>query len=83
MTLYLLNKKSMKFSEYILEGRVDDFKTKYGRKFTQDVLDKITNQITPKYLDWVGKIMDDAILNSNVDEYLKTISLFNKLSFHK
>ena len=74
----------MKFSEYILESRVDDFKTKYGRKFTQEVLDKITNQVTPKYLDWVGKIMDVAILNTNVDEYLKSISdilnAFDKVS---
>ena len=65
----------MKFSEYILEGRVDDFKTKYGKKFTQDVLNKISNTISPKYLDWVGKVMDTAIVNDNVDEILNRLSI--------
>jgi predicted nucleic acid-binding Zn-ribbon protein len=74
----------MKFSEYILESREDDFKAKYGRKFTQEVLNKITNSISPKYLDWVGKVMDTAIVNDNVDEIINrlstTLSGFDKIS---
>lgn len=59
----------MKFSEYILEGRVDDFKMKHGKKFSPPNIDKIIKNISPKYLDWVGKVMDDV----NFDENLKTM----------
>jgi hypothetical protein len=84
MTLYLLNKKSMKFSEYILESRVDDFKSKYGRKFNQETLNKITNTVAPKFLDWVGKVLDGLLLNDNFDEYLsklgQALKTFEKIS---
>lgn len=63
----------MKFSEYILESRVDDFKVKYGRKFNQETLDKITNMVSPKFLDWVGKVLDMAILNDNFGEHMSKI----------
>jgi DNA repair exonuclease SbcCD ATPase subunit len=63
----------MKFSEYILESRVDDFKVKYGRKFNQETLDKITNMVSPKFLDWVGKVLDMAVLNDNFGEYMSKI----------
>jgi hypothetical protein len=74
----------MKFSEYILESRVDDFKVKYGRKFNQETLDKITNMVSPKFLDWVGKVLDMAVLNDNLGEYMSKIGpaldAFEKLS---
>jgi hypothetical protein len=74
----------MKFSEYILESRVDDFKVKYGRKFNQETLDKITNMVSPKFLDWVGKVLDMAVLNDNFGEYMSkigpTLDAFEKLS---
>jgi hypothetical protein len=84
MTLYLLNKKSMKFSEYILESRVDDFKAKYGRKFNQEILDRITNMVAPKYLDWVGKVLDMVVLNDNFGDYITklgpALKTFEKVS---
>jgi hypothetical protein len=74
----------MKFSEYILESRVDDFKVKYGRKFNQETLDKITNMVSPKFLDWVGKVLDIAVLNDNFGEYMSkigpTLDVFEKIS---
>ena len=74
----------MKFSEYILESRVDDFKSKYGRKFNQETLNKITNTVAPKFLDWVGKVLDGLLLNDNFDEYLsklgQALKTFEKIS---
>jgi DNA repair exonuclease SbcCD ATPase subunit len=63
----------MKFSEYILENRVDDFKTKYSRKFNQETIDRITNMVAPKYLDWTGKVLDTLVLNDNFGEYITKI----------
>jgi hypothetical protein len=63
----------MKFSEYILENRVDDFKTKYNRKFNQETIDRITNMVAPKYLDWAGKVLDMLVLNDNFGEYITKI----------
>jgi predicted nucleic acid-binding Zn-ribbon protein len=74
----------MKFSEYILENRVDDFKTKYGRKFNQETLDKITKTIAPKFLDWAGKALDSLVMNDNFEEYVTklgpALNTFEKLS---
>ena len=74
----------MKFSEYILENRVDDFKVKYARKFNQETLDRITNMVAPKYLDWVGKVLDTLVLNDNFGDYITKIGpalkTFEKLS---
>jgi predicted nucleic acid-binding Zn-ribbon protein len=74
----------MKFSEYILESRVDDFRVKYGRKFNQETLDKITNMVSPKFLDWVGKVLDMAVLNDNFLEYIykigPSLDAFEKIS---
>jgi flagellar biosynthesis GTPase FlhF len=63
----------MKFSEYILENRVEDFKTKYGRKLNQDMLDRVVSMVAPKYLDWVGKILDGLVINDNFSEYITKI----------
>jgi hypothetical protein len=63
----------MKFSEYILENRVEDFKTKYGRKLNQDMLDRVVSMVAPKYLDWVGKILDGLVINDNFNEYITKI----------
>lgn len=74
----------MKFSEYILEGRVDDFKAKYSRKFNQETLDRISQMFSPKYLDWVGKVIDEMVINNNLGEVLSGLSQklneFDKLS---
>ena len=49
----------MDFLKLIQEGRVDDFKLKYGKRFTPDRMDLIVSKISPKYLTWVGKVFDN------------------------
>ena len=70
----------MKFSEYILEGRVDDFKLKYGKKFTPDNLDKITKMIAPKYLDWVGKFFDEVGFDTKFKDLVGALKRFETIS---
>lgn len=70
----------MKFSEYILEGRVDDFKLKYGKKFTPDNLDKITKLVAPKYLDWVGKFFDEVGFDSKFKDLVGALKRFEIIS---
>jgi hypothetical protein len=70
----------MKFSEYILEGRVDDFKLKYGKKFTPDNLDKITKLVAPKYLDWVGKFFDEVGFDSKFKDLVGALKRFETIS---
>jgi hypothetical protein len=70
----------MKFSEYILEGRVDDFKTKYGKKFSPQNLDKISKTITPKYLDWVGKVFDEINFDNTFPLLVSSLNRFDNIS---
>jgi hypothetical protein len=70
----------MKFSEYILEGRVDDFKLKYGKKFTPDNLDKITKLVAPKYLDWVGKFFDEVGFDTKFKDLVGALKRFETIS---
>ena len=70
----------MKFSEYILEGRVDDFKLKYGKKFTPDNLDKITKMVAPKYLDWVGKFFDEVGFDTKFKDLVGALKRFEIIS---
>ena len=70
----------MKFSEYILEGRVDDFKVKYGKKFTPDNLDKITKMVTPKYLNWVGKFFDEVGFDTKFKDLVGALKRFETIS---
>lgn len=70
----------MKFSEYILEGRVDDFKSKYGKKFSPQNLDKISKTITPKYLDWVGKVFDDINFDNTFPVLVSSLDRFDNIS---
>ena len=70
----------MKFSEYILEGRVDDFKLKYGKKFTPENLEKITKMVAPKYLNWVGKVFDEVGFDSKFKDLVGALKRFETIS---
>lgn len=70
----------MKFSEYILEGRVDDFKSKYGNKFTPENLEKITKMVAPKYLNWVGKVFDEVGFDSKFKDLVGALKRFETIS---
>lgn len=45
----------MDFLNLIQEGRVDDFKNKFGQKFSPEMIGRIVSEITPKFLQWAGK----------------------------
>jgi hypothetical protein len=70
----------MKFSEYILEGRVDDFKLKFGKKFSPQNLEKIVKTIAPKYLSWVGKVFDDVAFDSKFKDLVGALKRFETIS---
>lgn len=70
----------MKFSEYILEGRVEDFKSKFSQKFNQEVLNKMVSSIKPKYLMWAGSVLDPINLEENLGRLITFLSSFDKLS---
>ena len=55
----------MKFSEIILENRIDDFKNTYSRKYTPEQLKKIVDLIPQKFLLWVGKNFDSVNFDEN------------------
>ena len=70
----------MDFLKLIQEGRVDDFKTKYGKKFSPENLNKIVEKIPQKYFEWVGKVFDNINFNENFTKLVEAIERFEKIS---
>jgi hypothetical protein len=70
----------MQFSELIIESRVDDFKIKHGKKFSPQNITKIIKTISPKYLDWVGKVMDDVNFDENFKTLVTALKRFDAIS---
>lgn len=70
----------MKFFELIKESRVDDFKSKYGKKFSEEQLNKIIDNVPHKFLDWVGKNFDTINFNQNFLDLVTKLREFEKLS---
>lgn len=74
----------MKYSEFIFENRVDNFKSSYSKKFDETTLDRIVNLIQPKYLLWAGKALDILKGSGNFDENLMKLKnyldIFDKIS---
>ena len=70
----------MDFLKLIQEGRVDDFKLKYGKRFTPDRMDLIISKISPKYLTWVGKVFDNINFEDNFAKLVDALMKFNKIS---
>jgi len=77
---YLLNKRLMNFSKLIKEGRVEDFKSKFGQKFTPANADRIVANVSPKFLNWVGKTFDSINFNSNFQDLVLKLREFDKIS---
>jgi cell division protein FtsB len=59
---------------FLNESRVDDFRVKYSKNFSQEQLQRIINLISPKFLNWVGKNLDKI----NFDAYLQTTNDYLK-----
>ena len=70
----------MQFSELIIESREDDFKKKYSNKFSPQNLEKITKDVAPKYLDWVGKVIDEINFDETFSKLVPTVKRFQNIS---
>jgi hypothetical protein len=70
----------MKFLELMLEGRVDDFKSKFSKKFSQEQLDSIVKDVIPKYLDWAGKNLDAINFDENFTKLVEALNRFEIIS---
>jgi uncharacterized protein YlxW (UPF0749 family) len=70
----------MDFLKLIQEGRVDDFKSKYGNKFTPEQLKRIVDSISPKYLMWVGKSYDGINFEESFPKLYDALNKFTKVS---
>jgi hypothetical protein len=70
----------MDFLKLIQEGRVDEFKSKYGQRFTPNRLDLILSKVKPKYLTWVGKVFDNVNFEDNFAKLIEALMKFDKIS---
>lgn len=70
----------MDFIKLIKEGRVEDFKSKYGQKFTPENADRIVANVSPKFLNWIGKTFDSINFNSNFQDLVLKLREFDKIS---
>jgi hypothetical protein len=66
----------MKFIELIFEGREDDFKTTYGKKFSPEKLEAIINMVNEipngsKFLTFLGKTLPPTIADGLLEEKIK------------
>jgi hypothetical protein len=66
----------MKFSEIILENRIDDFKNIYSRKYSPEQLKKIIDLIPQKFLIWFGKNFDSVNFNENFPSIQDALNTF-------
>jgi hypothetical protein len=69
----------MEFSNILQESRLSDFKTKYTQKLGAENVDKIAKEITPKYLEWVGKVLDSINFDENFAKVNEAIKIFDKI----
>lgn len=69
----------MDFVKLIQEGRVDDFKTKYGQKFGEKTNEIISN-VPHKFLDWIGKNLDNINIEENLPKVIQGLKKFEKIS---
>ena len=69
----------MKFSEIILENRIDDFKSAYSMKYTPEQLKKIIDLVPQKFLMWVGKNFDSVNFNENFSLLQNALNTFVRI----
>lgn len=68
------------YLELLIESRVSEFKTKYGRRFTPEQLNIITKDVKGKFLEWVGKNLDGINFNEKFNKLSSLLSRFDKIS---
>lgn len=70
----------MEILKFINESRLENFFSKYSKKFSQDTLTKISKLILPKFLDWVGKNLNTINLDENLTKLVNSLNEFEKFS---
>lgn len=70
----------MDFLKLIQEGRVEDFKSKYSNKFSEEQLKRIVDSVPHKYLMWVGKTFDGINFEENFPKLYTALNQFTKIS---
>jgi predicted nucleic acid-binding Zn-ribbon protein len=70
----------MNILRILSEGRVDDFREKYTHKFGSQNVERLVNVISPKYLDWVGKYMDQVNFEDIYSQLASALETFDKIS---
>ena len=70
----------MNLLKIIKEGRAEDFKIKYGQKFSPEIIDRIISKVTPKFLQWTGKVLDSISFEDNFLKLTKALNFFEKIS---
>lgn len=70
----------MDFLKLIKEGRVEDFKSKYGQKFSPVNADRIVANVSPKFLNWVGKTFDAINFEENFPKLVAVLKKFERIS---
>jgi hypothetical protein len=66
----------MDFLKLISEGRIEQFESKYSKKFSPEQLKRMSEVIQPKYLDWVGKNIDSINFDENFNKLAEAIKKF-------
>jgi hypothetical protein len=69
----------MEFLNILQESRLSDFKTKYTQKLGAENVEKIAKEIPPKYLEWVGKVLDSINFDENFAKVTEAIKIFDKI----
>ena len=70
----------MDFLKLIQEGRTEDFKSKYGQKFSPEIINRIISTVTPKFLQWTGKVLDSINFEDNFFKLTEALKKFKKIS---
>lgn len=70
----------MKFSKILIEGKVEDFESKYTQKYGAQNVQRIVNMVTPKYLEWVGRNFDSVNFDENYGKLVAALKNFDKTS---
>jgi hypothetical protein len=70
----------MKLSNLLFENKIDDFKNKYSSKFSKENIEQIVKEIPQKYIEWVGKNIDQINFENNFNKIKRLLPYFDKYS---
>ena len=70
----------MKFLDILKESREDVFRQEFVRKFGQENTQRIIDLIEPKFLNWVGKVLDNMNFDQNLMKVKQNLDEFKKYS---